>query len=103
MNTDKIKVSTLSACPPLKRHQRNPSITPTIGFNEYNSRHFSGTISELNPTGLRYKPNCTMNGIMYLKSRYFTFSAVIKRPAPILAIKANKRKNGRKTICQDGE
>ena len=29
--------------------QRNPLITPTIGFTAYNKRHFSGTTSLLNP------------------------------------------------------
>jgi hypothetical protein len=37
--------------------QRNPSITPTIGFNSYSQSHFSGTILLENPTGETYRPN----------------------------------------------
>ena len=48
---------------PPSRHQRKPSITPTIGLSEYIRRHWSGTIAELNPTGDTYKPNCTINGM----------------------------------------
>jgi len=42
---------------PPKIAQRKPSITPTIGFKEYNKRHLSGIVSLLNPTGEMYKPN----------------------------------------------
>jgi len=53
----------------------NPSITPTMGFTEYNSLHFSGITLLLNPTGEIYNPNCTTKGTMYLKSLYFTLTA----------------------------
>ena len=36
---------------PRNRAQRNPSITPTMGFKAYRRRHCSGTIVLLNPTG----------------------------------------------------
>src|SRR5689334_603947 len=49
---------------PRNSAQRNPSITPTMGFNAYSKRHCSGTIALLNPTGDTYSPNCTMNGTM---------------------------------------
>ena len=93
------KYSLLS--PPNIDHLK-PSITPTIGFNEYIKRHFSGITALLKPTGEIYKPNCTIKGIMYLKSRYFTLSAVIKSPKPIDVIKANSKNNGRYKICQLG-
>src|SRR5204863_3622973 len=53
-----------SAASPRRRHQRKPSITPTMGFKEYNKRHFSGTMPLLKPTGETYNPNCTMKGTM---------------------------------------
>src|SRR5262249_30646151 len=49
-------------CPP-SRHQRNPSMTATIGLREYSRRHCSGMMLELKPTGDTYRPSCTMNGI----------------------------------------
>src|ERR1043165_3583980 len=52
---------------PRSNAQRNPSITPTIGFNEYKwnraSPSFSFTIELLKPTGEMKTPNWTMNGI----------------------------------------
>src|SRR6185369_4130058 len=71
-----------------KMHQRKPSIMPTIGLIEYSILHSLGMMVLLNPTGDTYKPNCTMNGIMYLKSRYFTLSAVIYKLIPNEAKKA---------------
>src|SRR5262249_25220610 len=46
--------------------QRTPSITPTIGLNAYSVLYASGRffmVFRLNPTGDRYSPNWTMNGI----------------------------------------
>ena len=60
---------------PPKIDHRKPSIIPTIGLIEYNNLHLSGTTLLLKPTGEIYNPNCTTNGTMYLKSRYFTFKA----------------------------
>ena len=84
------------------RHHLKPSITPTIGLSEYNILHLSVTTTLLKPTGLTYKPNCTINGMIYLKSRYFTFTAVRYKPIPNAQVKASKTNNGKKMICQDG-
>lgn len=84
------------------RHHLNPSITPTIGLREYNILHLSVTTILLKPTGLTYKPNCTMNGMIYLKSRYFTFTAVRYNPIPNAQVKASKMNSGKKIICQEG-
>jgi len=84
------------------RHQRNPSITPTIGFREYNIRHLSLITKLLKPTGLTYKPNCTIKGMIYLKSRYLTFTAVRYKPIPNAQVKANKINRGKNIICQEG-
>src|SRR5258708_6906673 len=43
-----------------------------------------------------------MNGITYLKSRYFTFRAVIHRPGPRLARNAIATNAGSATMCQLG-
>ena len=75
---------------------------PTTGFSEYNTLHSFGMISLLNPTGEMYKPNCTINGITYRKSRYFTFKAVIHKLGPRLAKNANKTNNGSNAIRQVG-
>lgn len=80
----------------------NPSMTPTIGLSAYNSRHFSGITELLNPTGETYSPNCTINGMIYRKSLYFTFSAVMYKLIPNEARKARIIKNGKNKICQDG-
>ncbi len=53
-----------------------------MGLREYNKRYFSGIILLLNPTGEIYSPNWTINGTIYLKSRYLTFNEVINRPNP---------------------
>jgi len=89
-------------CPP-SMHQRKPSITPTIGFNEYNNLNLSDMLLLLKPTGEIYIPNCTTNGIIYLKSRYLTLSAATYSPAPIEVRNAKRRNKGRKTICQGGK
>src|SRR6266851_1873023 len=44
-----------------------------------------------------------MNGMMYRKSRYRTFSAVSQREGPKLARKARAINKGRNTICQPGK
>ena len=75
---------------------------PTTGFSEYKILHSRGITSLLNPTGEIYKPNCTMKGITYRKSRYLTFSAVIQRLGPKLAKKANSTNNGNNPIRQVG-
>jgi hypothetical protein len=36
---------------PFKTAHLKPSMTPTIGLMEYNSRSFTGTTELLNPTG----------------------------------------------------
>jgi hypothetical protein len=87
---------------PPKMHHRKPSITPTIGFNEYNNLNLSDMLLLLKPTGEIYIPNCTTKGTIYLKSRYLTLSAATYRPAPIEVRNAKKRNKGRKTICQEG-
>src|SRR6516165_1715185 len=84
-------------------HQRNPSMTPTIGLREYSKRHCSGTTLELKPTGDTYSPNCTMKGMTYRKSRYLTLRAVIHRAGPTLAKNANTIKTGRSNIRQSGK
>jgi hypothetical protein len=43
-----------------------------------------------------------MNGIIYLKSRYFTFNAAIYNPVPIAVTSANNKNNGRKSILISG-
>lgn len=43
-----------------------------------------------------------MNGTMYRKSRYFTFSAASQNPKPKDASNARNRKNGKVTIRQSG-
>src|SRR5262245_1588468 len=57
---------------------------------------------KLNPTGDTYRPNCTMNGISYRKSRYLTLRAVIQTPTPRLAMKAMPANAGNRRICQPG-
>jgi hypothetical protein len=42
------------------------------------------------------------NGIIYRKSRYFTFNAAISRAGPKLAKSANAMKAGKKIMCQFG-
>ena len=84
------------------KHHRNPSIIPTIGFRAYQIFHLSGTTELLKPTGVIYKPNCTIKGIIYLKSRYFTLTAVRYKPIPNEHKKANKINKGRNIICQEG-
>ena len=81
---------------------RNPSIIPTIGFNEYNSLHFSGIISLLKPTGETYNPNWTIKGTIYLKSLYFTFIAATNKPAPIENNTTQIKKRRRVMIVQEG-
>src|SRR5216683_8114745 len=44
-----------------------------------------------------------MNGMIYRKSRYWTFSAVIQSDGPKLARKARAMNRGRKTICHPGK
>ena len=94
--TEKIKVFQFIASPNI--HHRNPSITPTIGFIEYNNFHFSEIKLLLNPTGVMYNPNCMINGMMYLKSRYFTFTAVKYNPTPNAQTNARNINTGKKTI-----
>src|SRR5438128_1657291 len=92
-----------SMCIGLPRiHHLKPSTIPTIGFNINHNLHFSGTTLLSNPTGVIYNPNCTMNGIMYLKSRYLTFTAVRYNPIPIEQRNAIKIKNGKRIICHEG-
>ena len=83
-------------------HHLNPSMIPTTGFNEYKILHSLGITSLLNPTGEMYKPNCTMKGITYRKSRYLTFKAVIQRLGPRLAKKANNTNRGSNPIRHVG-
>ncbi len=52
----------------------------------------------LNPTGEIYEPNCTTNGMTYLKSRYFTLSDATHKPGPRLANKAKIMKIGNKVL-----
>ena len=75
---------------------------PTTGLREYRNRHLSGITLLLNPTGEMYRPNWTMNGMMYRKSRYFTFNAVIQRLGPRLARNAKITNNGNNNICGPG-
>jgi hypothetical protein len=56
----------------------------------------------LKPTGEMYKPNWTTNGIIYLKSLYFTFKAATYNPTLKLATNARKRNNGTHKIVQSG-
>src|SRR5260370_1270729 len=60
--------------------QRNPSITPAMGFSPYSQRHRCGT-SELGyATGEANIQNCTRNGIIVVKSRYKALSAEVHSP-----------------------
>src|ERR1700693_431375 len=69
-------------CPCPVNAQRNPSMTPAIGFRPYSQRHFAGT-SELGyATGDASIQNCTTNGITARTSRYKAFSAEVHSPTP---------------------
>ena len=100
MATEKINNSQCIGSP--NRHHLKPSITPTMGFKENRSLYFSSTSVLLKPTGEMYRPNCIIKGMIYLKSRYFTFTAVRYRPTPNAHTKANSINKGRKIICQEG-
>ena len=87
--------------PSLNRDQRNASMSPVMGFR---SRRFLqvGTTPVLKPIGETNTPIWTMNGTMYLKSRYLTVRAVNHRPAPNASVRAKKMKMGSSAQCQDG-
>src|SRR6185503_21163126 len=87
---------------PPSRHQRKPSITPTMGLRLYQKRKAGGTTPLEKPTGDTYSPNWTMNGIMNRKSRYLTFRAVIRSAGPRLANTARTTNAGNRRICQVG-
>ena len=54
------------------------------------------------PTGDTYIPNCTTNGTMNRKSRYFTFNDANHNPTPIAAQNARSVNSGNATIRQLG-
>jgi len=85
-----------------RMHHLKPSITPTIGFKEYQILHFSAMALLLKPIGVMNKPNWMINGMIYLKSRYFTFTAVRYKPTPKAQKNANNMNRGKKIICQEG-
>ena len=57
----------------------------------------------LKATGDTYIPICIMNGMMTLKSRYFTFKAAKSNPAPKAVINPNIKNKGNSNICQPGK
>src|SRR5271165_4658041 len=92
-----------SGASPFSNAHRKPSITPTMGFREYKSRHCSGTTELLKPTGEMYSPNCTMNGTMKRKSRYSTVNVHSHNPAPMATPNASAMKSGKDRIRQSGQ
>src|SRR5262249_15689633 len=71
-----------SSAPVPRRHQRNPSITPTIGLRANSGRYASGTLNVLNPTGVAYSPNWSRNGMTNRMSRYRPGRAERQNPTP---------------------
>src|SRR5688572_32641203 len=59
-------------------------------------------LSDVNPTGDRYKPICTRNGTTCLKSWYLTFRDVSQSPTPKLARNAKIINTGRNIRLTDG-
>src|SRR4051812_39763812 len=86
---------------PRNKHQRKPSMAPTMGLSEYSPFQL-GKLVELKPTGERNKPTCSINGTMKRKSRYFTVSAVSHNPVPNAVVTVSTIKNGTKTMRQSG-
>src|SRR5271165_3632345 len=64
-----------SGASPFSNAHRKPSITPTMGFREYKSRHCSGTTELLKPTGEIYTRNFRRTGTMKRRSQFFTVKA----------------------------
>lgn len=52
--------------------------------------------------GQAYNPSCTINGTTILKSRYFTLSAAIYKPTPVVIIIASNSNSGSNSILQSG-
>src|SRR6266851_2079014 len=90
------------ACPWPVNAQRNPSITPAIGFNPYNQRHLAGTRLLGYATGDASIQNCTRNGITYCTSRYIAFNAESHNPTPSAVASASSSKNGNQIACTPG-
>src|SRR5713226_4142470 len=94
--------SRLGAWPRPVMAQRNPSITPAIGFNPYSHRHFSGTSVLGYATGDANIQNCTRNGITYRTSRYSAFSADNHNPTPSAVKNASASKAGSHSAASVG-
>src|SRR5713226_736902 len=77
-------------------------MTATIGLSEYTILHFSGTTSELKPTGETYKPNWTTKGTRYRKSRNLVLRAANHKPAPRAVASASNNNAGSKSIRHVG-
>src|SRR5271169_118622 len=87
--------------PSLRRHQRNASMTPVMGFRSSRLRQ-RGTTPVLKPIGETNTPTWTRNGTMYLKSRYLTVRAVNQTPAPKARVRATRMKRRSRAQCHDG-
>src|SRR6266851_8328590 len=94
--------SRLGAWPRPAMAQRNPSITPAIGFSPYSQRHRSGTSVLGYATGDANIQNCTANGTTYLTSRYSAFSADIHNPTPSAVSTARSSSSGSHNAASDG-
>src|SRR5437870_8470068 len=98
----KASISSPVGCPCPVNAQRNPSITPAIGFSPYSQRHFAGTRLLGYATGDASIQNCTRNGVTYFTSRYNAFSAESHKPIPSAVANASNNKNGNHTACTPG-
>src|SRR6266404_1106630 len=89
-------------CPCPVSAQRNPSMTPAIGFSPYSQRQRAGT-SELGyATGDASIQNCTTNGITARTSRYKAFSAEVHSPTPSAVSTASTISTGSSSTVAGG-
>src|SRR6266852_1576517 len=95
-------IATPGGCPCPVSAQRNPSMTPAIGFSPYSQRQRAGT-SELGyATGDASIQNCTTNGITARTSRYKAFSAEVHSPTPSAVSTANTMITGSSSTVAGG-
>src|SRR5713226_7045875 len=95
-------IATPGGCPCPVSAQRNPSMTPAIGFSPYSQRQRSGTKELGYATGDASIQNCTTNGITARTSRYKAFSAEVHNPTPSAVSTASTISTGSSSTVAGG-
>ena len=85
------------------RQDRNPSITLTMGFKEYNNRYFSGIVDAEYTMGAVYINILNTKGIACLTSRKRIAMAESHIPVPDEIKNICNMNRGSKSKFQDGE